>query len=108
MNKLELHGKCYLDVQRTSVGSNPGTSAMIPNFPYDSFPEIPQPTVPAGEAITSMLVFFSCSTLLLPIVSSMSMTMDTATCLRTWEYRRPAHSSIKKTHRNGLLESLVS
>ncbi|KAG1881222.1 hypothetical protein F4604DRAFT_1747144 [Suillus subluteus] len=58
--------------------------------------------MPAGEAVTSMLVFFSCSTLLLPMVSP--MTMDTATCLRTWEYRRPVHSSVKKTHRSGLLE----
>jgi len=46
---MEL-GDRYLVVQRASVGAKPGTPGMIPNLPYDQFPEIPRPIMPAGES----------------------------------------------------------
>lgn len=49
---MEL-GDRYLVVQRASVGAKPGTPGMIPNLPYDQFPEIPRPIMPAGESNTS-------------------------------------------------------
>jgi splicing factor U2AF 65 kDa subunit len=52
LNGMEL-GDRYLVVQRASVGAKPGSSitGMIPNpnLPYDQFPEIPRPIMPAGE-----------------------------------------------------------
>ncbi|KAJ3790431.1 hypothetical protein GGU11DRAFT_830824 [Lentinula aff. detonsa] len=48
LNGMEL-GDRYLVVQRASVGAKPGTPGMIPNLPYDQFPEIPRPIMPAGE-----------------------------------------------------------
>ena len=45
---MELGDK-YLVVQRASVGAKPG----MPNLPYDQFPEIPRPIMPAGESNTS-------------------------------------------------------
>ena len=42
-------GEKYLAMQRASVGTKPG----MPNFPYDQFPEIPRPIIPAGESNTS-------------------------------------------------------
>jgi len=47
LNGMELGDK-YL-VQRASVGAKPG----MPNLPYDQFPEIPCPIMPAGESNTS-------------------------------------------------------
>ncbi|KAF8347681.1 hypothetical protein F5887DRAFT_953677 [Amanita rubescens] len=47
LNGMEL-GDRYLVVQRASVGAKPGTPGMIPNLPYDQFPEIPRPIMPAG------------------------------------------------------------
>ena len=38
-------GDTYFVVQRASVGAKPGMS----NLPYDQFPEIPRPIMPAGE-----------------------------------------------------------
>jgi splicing factor U2AF 65 kDa subunit len=52
LNGMEL-GDRYLVVQRASVGAKPGTPGMIPNLPYDQFPEIPRPIMPAGENSTS-------------------------------------------------------
>lgn len=52
LNGMEL-GDRYLVVQRASVGAKPGTPGMIPNLPYDQFPEIPRPIMPAGESSTS-------------------------------------------------------
>lgn len=49
---MEL-GDRYLVVQRASVGAKPGTPGMIPNLPYDQFPEIPRPIMPAGEGTTA-------------------------------------------------------
>jgi splicing factor U2AF subunit len=49
---MEL-GDRYLVVQRASVGAKPGTPGMIPNLPYDQFPEIPRPIMPAGETSSS-------------------------------------------------------
>jgi splicing factor U2AF subunit len=46
---MEL-GDRYLVVQRASVGAKPGTPGMIPNLPYDQFPEIPRPIMPAGDS----------------------------------------------------------
>lgn len=46
LNGMEL-GDRYLVVQRASVGAKPGTPGMIPNLPYDQFPEIPRPIMPA-------------------------------------------------------------
>ncbi|TFK71659.1 hypothetical protein BDN72DRAFT_427527 [Pluteus cervinus] len=48
LNGMEL-GDRYLVVQRASVGAKPGTPGMIPNLPYDQFPEIPRPIMPAGS-----------------------------------------------------------
>ena len=45
---MEL-GDRYLVVQRASVGAKPG----VPNLPYDQFPEIPRPIMPAGENNTA-------------------------------------------------------
>ncbi|KII87209.1 hypothetical protein PLICRDRAFT_663829, partial [Plicaturopsis crispa FD-325 SS-3] len=47
LNGMEL-GDRFLVVQRASVGAKPGTPGMIPNLPYDQFPEIPRPIMPAG------------------------------------------------------------
>ncbi|KAF8737769.1 hypothetical protein AX14_012335 [Amanita brunnescens Koide BX004] len=47
LNGMEL-GDRYLVVQRASVGAKPGMPGMIPNLPYDQFPEIPRPIMPAG------------------------------------------------------------
>ena len=44
LNGIEI-GDNYLVVQRASVGAKPG----MPNQPYDQFPEIPRPIMPAGE-----------------------------------------------------------
>ena len=44
LNGMEIGDK-YLVVQRASVGAKPG----MPNLPYDQFPEIPRPIMPAGE-----------------------------------------------------------
>ena len=44
LNGMEIGDK-YLVVQRASVGAKPG----MPNLPYDQFPEIPCPIMPAGE-----------------------------------------------------------
>ncbi|KAL0953567.1 hypothetical protein HGRIS_004785 [Hohenbuehelia grisea] len=52
LNGMEL-GDRYLVVQRASVGAKPGTPGMIPNLPYDQFPEIPRPIMPAGESNSS-------------------------------------------------------
>ncbi|KAL4063095.1 hypothetical protein J3A83DRAFT_4193393 [Scleroderma citrinum] len=48
LNGMEL-GDRFLVVQRASVGAKPG----MPNLPYDQFPEIPRPIMPAGENNTS-------------------------------------------------------
>ncbi|KAI5987061.1 hypothetical protein EDD15DRAFT_2199821 [Pisolithus albus] len=48
LNGMEL-GDRYLVVQRASVGAKPG----MPNLPYDQFPEIPRPIMPAGENSTA-------------------------------------------------------
>jgi len=48
LNGMELSGK-YLIMQCASVGAKPG----MPNLPYDQFPEIPHPIMPAGESNTS-------------------------------------------------------
>jgi len=50
LNGMEL-GDRYLVVQRASVGAKPGTPGFIPNpnIPYDQFPEIPRPIMPAGK-----------------------------------------------------------
>ena len=48
LNGMEV-GDRYLVVQRASVGAKPGTPGMIPNLPYDQFPEIPRPIMPAGD-----------------------------------------------------------
>ncbi|KAJ7760448.1 hypothetical protein B0H16DRAFT_1532332 [Mycena metata] len=40
LNGMEL-GDRFLVVQRASVGAKPGMPGMIPNLPYDQFPEIP-------------------------------------------------------------------
>jgi len=48
LNGMELDDK-YLVVQHASVGAKPG----MPNLPYDQFPEIPHPIMPAGESNTS-------------------------------------------------------
>jgi len=48
LNGMELGDK-YLIVQRVSVGTKPG----MPNLPYDQFPEILHPIMPAGESNTS-------------------------------------------------------
>ena len=43
LNGMEL-GDRYLVVQRASVGAKPG----MPGIPYDQFPELPRPIMPAG------------------------------------------------------------
>ncbi|KAG5731470.1 Splicing factor U2AF 50 kDa subunit [Termitomyces sp. T112] len=48
LNGMEI-GDRYLVVQRASVGAKPGQPGMIPNLPYDQFPEIPRPIMPAGS-----------------------------------------------------------
>ncbi|PPQ63301.1 hypothetical protein CVT24_006746 [Panaeolus cyanescens] len=48
LNGMEL-GDRYLVVQRASVGAKPGTPGLLPNLPYDQFPEIPRPIMPAGK-----------------------------------------------------------
>ena len=48
LNGMELGDK-YLVVQHASVDAKPG----MPNLPYDQFPEIPCPIMPAGESNTS-------------------------------------------------------
>ena len=48
LNGMELSDK-YLIMQCASVGAKPG----MPNLPYDQFPEIPHPIMPAGESNTS-------------------------------------------------------
>ncbi|KAJ6518678.1 hypothetical protein C8R45DRAFT_1084787 [Mycena sanguinolenta] len=48
LNGMELGDK-FLVVQRASVGAKPGMPGMIPNLPYDQFPEIPRPIMPAGD-----------------------------------------------------------
>lgn len=53
LNGMELGGR-YLVVQRASVGAKPGTPGMIPNLPYDQFPEIPRPIMPAGSDASSV------------------------------------------------------
>lgn len=45
---MEL-GDRFLVVQRASVGAKPGTPGLLPNLPYDQFPEIPRPIMPAGK-----------------------------------------------------------
>ncbi|KAG5647819.1 hypothetical protein DXG03_007742 [Asterophora parasitica] len=52
LNGMEL-GDRFLVVQRASVGAKPGTPGMIPNLPYDQFPEIPRPIMPAGSDSTA-------------------------------------------------------
>ena len=47
LNGMELGNK-YLIVQHASVSAKPG----MPNLPYDQFPEIPHPIMPAGESNT--------------------------------------------------------
>ncbi|KAF8661272.1 hypothetical protein AX16_001373 [Volvariella volvacea WC 439] len=47
LNGMEL-GDRYLVVQRASVGAKPGQPGMIPNLPYDQFPDLPRPIMPAG------------------------------------------------------------
>lgn len=44
---MEL-GDRYLVVQRASIGAKPGQPG-ISNIPYDQFPEIPRPILPAGD-----------------------------------------------------------
>jgi len=48
LNGMEL-GDRFLVVQRASVGAKPGTPGLLPNLPYDQFPEIPRPIMPAGK-----------------------------------------------------------
>ncbi|KAG6890092.1 hypothetical protein C0995_012041 [Termitomyces sp. Mi166 len=52
LNGMEI-GDRYLVVQRASVGAKPGQPGMIPNLPYDQFPEIPRPIMPAGTDNTA-------------------------------------------------------
>ncbi|KDQ61772.1 hypothetical protein JAAARDRAFT_122737 [Jaapia argillacea MUCL 33604] len=48
LNGMEL-GDRYLVVQRASVGAKGG----VPSFPYDQFPEVPRPIMPAGDISSS-------------------------------------------------------
>jgi splicing factor U2AF subunit len=49
---MEL-GDRYLVVQRASVGAKSDAQGNpIPNLPYDQFPEIPRPIMPAGQEAT--------------------------------------------------------
>ena len=43
---MELGDKTLI-VQRASIGAKPGQAA-IPNLPYDQFPELPRPIMPAN------------------------------------------------------------
>ncbi|KAF8159687.1 hypothetical protein B0H34DRAFT_654826 [Crassisporium funariophilum] len=52
LNGMEL-GDRFLVVQRASVGAKPGTPGLVPNLPYDQFPEIPRPIMPAGKDPTT-------------------------------------------------------
>ncbi|KZT34246.1 hypothetical protein SISSUDRAFT_1036454 [Sistotremastrum suecicum HHB10207 ss-3] len=47
LNGMEL-GDRYLVVQRASIGAKPGMPGVMNNLPYDQFPEIPRPIMPAG------------------------------------------------------------
>ncbi|TDL24038.1 hypothetical protein BD410DRAFT_720143 [Rickenella mellea] len=47
LNGMEL-GDRFLVVQRASIGAKPGQPG-IPNLPYDQFPELPRPIMPATE-----------------------------------------------------------
>ena len=51
LSGMEL-GDRYLVVQRASGGAKAGQPG-IPNLPYDQFPEIPRPILPAGDLSTS-------------------------------------------------------
>jgi len=51
LSGMEL-GDRYLVVQRASVGAKAGQPG-IPNLPYDQFPEIPRPILPAGDMSNS-------------------------------------------------------
>lgn len=52
LNNMEL-GDRYLVVQRASVGAKSDAAGNpIPNLPYDQFPEIPRPIMPAGQEVT--------------------------------------------------------
>lgn len=53
LNGMEL-GDRYLVVQRASVGAKGGTG-MVPDpaLPYDQFPEIPRPIMPAGRDVAT-------------------------------------------------------
>ncbi|TFY67558.1 hypothetical protein EVG20_g3908 [Dentipellis fragilis] len=51
LSGMEL-GDRYLVVQRASVGAKAGQPGM-PNLPYDQFPEIPRPILPAGDVSNS-------------------------------------------------------
>lgn len=44
---MEVHGRTLV-VQRASIGAKPGQPG-VPNLPYDQFPEIPRPILPAGD-----------------------------------------------------------
>lgn len=49
LSGMEL-GDRYLVVQRASVGAKGiNGESLIPNLPYDQFPEIPRPIMPAGD-----------------------------------------------------------
>lgn len=48
---MEL-GDRYLVVQRASIGAKPGQPG-IPNLPYEQFPELPRPILPAGDVSQS-------------------------------------------------------
>ncbi|KAJ2923904.1 hypothetical protein H1R20_g13189, partial [Candolleomyces eurysporus] len=50
LNGMEL-GDRYLVVQRASVGAKADGTGM-PGLPYDQFPEIPRPIMPAGQEVT--------------------------------------------------------
>lgn len=45
LNGMEI-GDRFLLVQRASVGAKPG----MPGMPYEAFPELPRPIMPAGDA----------------------------------------------------------
>ena len=70
---MEL-GDRFLVVQRASVGAKPGVpgSTLIPNLPYDQFPEIPRPIMPADKDPTKD----GCILLMLNMVSSEDLIDD--------------------------------
>ncbi|KZP16641.1 hypothetical protein FIBSPDRAFT_57229 [Athelia psychrophila] len=70
LNGMEL-GDRYLVVQRASVGAKPGTPGMIPNLPYDQFPEIPRPIMPAGDSAADARIL-----LMLNMVTADDLTDD--------------------------------